>query len=98
VHLGRILLRKSDFTRARDAYLDALAVNPFDPEVHLALYRCYDALNDAPLRERVKKAFMVLAPKVQEREIANLAKQFARDDDLSRDDMVPVKGAPGDGG
>lgn len=100
VHLGRILLRKADYARARDAYLDALAVNPFDPEVHLALHRCYDALGDTAMRERVKKAFIVLAPHVPAEKIAFLSREFAKDDDISHVDMMPSAPAPAsaDGG
>jgi tetratricopeptide (TPR) repeat protein len=100
VHLGRILLRKAEFAKARDAYLDALAVNPFDPEVHLALYRCDDALGDAAMRERAKKAFIILAPQVPPEQVAALSRQFAKDDDLSHLDLVSPGGvaAPKDGG
>jgi tetratricopeptide (TPR) repeat protein len=83
VHLGRILLRKADYPKAKEAYLDALAVNPFDPEVHLALYRCADALKDDALRTRAKAALLTLEPKVQPQMVAALAAAFARDDDLS---------------
>ncbi|MBK7857207.1 MAG: hypothetical protein IPJ65_01030 [Archangiaceae bacterium] len=103
VHLGRILLRKTDYAKAKDAYLDALAVNPFDPEVHLALYRCADALSDAGLKERAKKAFLVLAPQVPPEQVAGLSRQFAKDDDLSHVEVMPAGpaaagGAVKDGG
>jgi tetratricopeptide (TPR) repeat protein len=87
VHLGRILLRKADYARARDAYLDALAVNPFDPEVHLALYRCYESLGDTVMLERVKKAFLVLAPDVDPAKVAAMSRTFAKADDLSHVDF-----------
>jgi tetratricopeptide (TPR) repeat protein len=95
VHLGRILLRKGDYAKARDAYLDALAVNPFDPEVHLALYRCYDSLGDAAMRERVKKAFLVLAPQVAPEALATLSREFSKADDLSHVDFEAHTKAPG---
>jgi tetratricopeptide (TPR) repeat protein len=89
VHLGRILLRKADFTKAKEAYLDALAVNPFDPEVHLALYRCADALKDEPLKDRTKTALLTLEPKIQPQMIGALAAAFAKDDDLSDVKVTP---------
>ena len=97
VHLGRILLRKSDFTKARDAYLDALAVNPFDPEVHLALFRCYEALGEAKLRDRAKAAFVTLMPKIDPNQVPAYARALAREDDLSQVELVP-EAAPADGG
>ncbi len=89
VHLGRILLRKNDWTKARDAYLDALAVNPFDPEVHLALFTCYERLGDAKLQARTKAAFLVLMPKIDPSSVSRLAREFAKDDDLSHVDLGP---------
>lgn len=90
VHLGRILLRKSDWAKARDAYLDALAVNPFDPEVHLALYTCYEKLGEAKLQARAKAAFLVLMPKIDPNAVGNLAREFAKDDDLSHVELGPA--------
>jgi tetratricopeptide (TPR) repeat protein len=98
VHLGRILLRKSDYTKAKEAYLDALAVNPFDPEVHLALYRCADQLKDAPLKARAETAFMLLQPKVERALIPQLAAAFAKDDDLSDVNVTPEPKAAADAG
>lgn len=60
VHLGRLYLERKDFTRAKGAYLAALAVDPFDPEVHLALLRVGMALSDTPLTERARKAVALL--------------------------------------
>ncbi|MBL8953469.1 MAG: tetratricopeptide repeat protein [Myxococcaceae bacterium] len=87
VHLGRILLRKADFTKARDAYLDALAVNPFDPEVHLALYLCFDKLGDAKMKARAQAGFLMLMPKIDPKKLPELAREFAKDDDLSHVDI-----------
>ncbi|MCI0570676.1 MAG: tetratricopeptide repeat protein, partial [Myxococcaceae bacterium] len=56
VHLGRIHLHRSDWARARDAYLEALASDPFDPEIHLALLRCHGGLGQKALAERTRKA------------------------------------------
>lgn len=60
VHLGRIHLHRSDFKRARDAYLEALASDPFDPEVHLALLKSHTGLGQKALADRARQAAVVL--------------------------------------
>jgi tetratricopeptide (TPR) repeat protein len=56
VHLGRLLLRQKDWPRAKLAFLDALAANPFDEEVHLSLYKISRATGDAVLTARTQAA------------------------------------------
>jgi tetratricopeptide (TPR) repeat protein len=97
VHLGRILLRKNDWAKARDAYLDALAVNPFDPEVHLALYRCFGALGDKPKQERARQAFFVLMPKLDPKGIDAYARQLSNEEALVDPEQFLV-GGTADGG
>ncbi len=82
VHLGRIHLRAKRYEAAKKAYLDALAVNPFDPEVHVALYAAGEALNDATLKSRAKDGVMLLL-KVNEAAVPALARKFAQSDDLA---------------
>jgi tetratricopeptide (TPR) repeat protein len=60
VHLGRIYLTRGQWKQARDAYRAALAQDPFDPEVHLALLKTADSLGDAQLAERARNASTVL--------------------------------------
>ena len=60
VHLGRILLHRRDWPRAKAAYLEALASDPFDPEIHLALTRIGGEVKDGGLQERARKASVVL--------------------------------------
>lgn len=86
VHLGRIHLRAKRFTAARQAYLDALAVNPFDPEVHVALYAAGDALNDATLKTRAKEGVKLLL-QVEDAVVAPLARKFAQSSDLADTDF-----------
>lgn len=76
VHLGRIYLRGKRFEAARKAYLDALGVNPFDPEVHVALYATAEALHDERLQERTLRAAGVLLGLPKE-EIPALAQRFS---------------------
>ena len=39
-HLGRIFPFRKDYPKAKTAYLEALAADPFDPEIHIALIAC----------------------------------------------------------
>lgn len=80
VHLGRIRLRAKQYDAAKRAYLDALAVNPMDPEVHVALYAVADATKDARLLERAKAGLKALL-KVPEAQWPQLAKRFAQADE-----------------
>ena len=94
VHLGRIHLRAKRYGAAKQAYLDALAVNPFDPEVHVALYAVGEALNDGQLESRSKDAVKLLL-NVEDAMVAPLAKKFAQSDDLSESQLErePAKAA-----
>lgn len=56
VHLGRLLLRQKDWPRAKLAFLDALAANPFDEEVHVSLYKIARATGDKELAARTQAA------------------------------------------
>ncbi len=60
VHLGRILLYRKDYPRAKVAYLEALAADPFDPEIHLALTRIHGALGETTLVKRTRGATALL--------------------------------------
>ena len=95
VHLGRIHLRAKRYQAAKHAYLDALAVNPFDPEVHVALYAAGDALNDAALKARTKEAVKLLL-NVEDAVVPALARKFAQSDDLSESSLErePAPAAP----
>ena len=96
VHLGRIHLRAKRYGAAKKAYLDALAVNPFDPEVHVALYAAGEALNDATLKSRAKDAVMLLL-KVDDATVPALARKFSQSDDLADpliDEAPPQPAAP----
>ncbi len=90
VHLGRIHLRARRYEAAKKAYLDALAVNPFDPEVHVALFAAADALNDATLKKRSKEAVMLLL-NVDDKAVPSVAKKFAQSDDLAQAPLEPVE-------
>lgn len=52
VHLGRIYLAQGDFQKAKQAYLEALGEDPFDPEVQVGLVAVGQRLKDRPLEER----------------------------------------------
>jgi len=88
VHLGRIYLRARDWEKARKAYVDALGVNPFDPEVHVALYAAADALKDEVLKKRAAAGLVALL-KVPEASVPELARRFAHAEDLANVDVEP---------
>lgn len=100
VHLGRIRLRAKAWDKAKQAYLEALGVTPFDPEVHVALYAAAEATRDTPLMERALEAARVLL-KVETSVVPELARRFAGADDLADVDVGAGRappGASGDGG
>jgi tetratricopeptide (TPR) repeat protein len=91
VHLGRIYLARGDWQRARDAYRAALAQDPFDPEIHLALTKAAGGLKDAALAERARSAAAVLTGLPQERLDALLHRLPGPDADLSNVDVPPAQ-------
>ncbi|MHB8873601.1 MAG: peptidase MA family metallohydrolase [Myxococcaceae bacterium] len=60
VHLGRIALRKKGWATALTHYIEALAADPFDEEIHLALFHVHGELGQKALAERARKAVVVL--------------------------------------
>ena len=60
VHLGRIYLSRGQWAEARSAYRAALAQDPFDPEIHLALLKSGQSLGDTQLVDRARNASAVL--------------------------------------
>lgn len=60
VHLGRIHLHRGAWPSARDAFLQALAVDPFDPEIHLSLVRAHTGLEDDARVRRAREAVVLL--------------------------------------
>lgn len=97
VHLGRIRLRAKQHAAAKKAYLDALAVNPMDPEIHVALVAVGEVLKDATLTARASAAVQALL-KVQADQVSLLARRFASVEDLAAVDVEaaaePARGTP----
>jgi tetratricopeptide (TPR) repeat protein len=54
VQLGRIYLKMKDYHQAKWAFEVSLQINPFNPEIHIGLYKAYRMLGDevAAARER----------------------------------------------
>jgi len=99
VHLGRIYLSRGDWRRARDAYRGAIAQDPFDPEIHLALLRAAEALQDRPLTERARRAASILTGLPSERLDALVRRFPGPEADLSNVELPlaqpePTKSAP----
>jgi tetratricopeptide (TPR) repeat protein len=100
VHLGRILLFRKDWVKAKMAYMEALSTNPFDPEVHVALTKIHNELGETALKERTVKAAALLTG-LSETAIENAAWKFMRDpQELSGSNVTetPDAGTAPDGG
>ncbi|KFE68916.1 peptidase MA family metallohydrolase [Hyalangium minutum] len=104
VHLGRILLFRKDWLKAKVAYMEALSTNPFDPEVHIALTKIHHELGETALKERTVKAAALLTG-MSEPGVENTAWKFMRDPkELSGANVpepqadTPDAGTPKDGG
>ncbi|HXX31188.1 MAG TPA: tetratricopeptide repeat protein [Myxococcaceae bacterium] len=94
VHLGRIYLARGDWTHARDAYRAALAQDPFDPEIHLALTKAAEGLRDPALAERARSAAALLTGLPRERLDALLRRLPGPDADLSNVDVPSARPDP----
>ncbi len=79
VHLGRILLLRKDFPKAKQAYLEALAADPFDPEIHVALMRIHGALGESALVTRTKAASVVLTG-LEPEDVERVSKDFLQEE------------------
>ena len=88
VHLGRIFLARKDWARARGAYTEALATDPFDPEVHLALLYAHRQLGENKLVERTRKAAALLIG-MGEGQVMELAEKFASSRRLAEAPVTP---------
>ncbi|MDC0710765.1 tetratricopeptide repeat protein [Stigmatella sp. ncwal1] len=78
VHLGRILLFRKDYPKAKAAYQEALSTNPFDPEVHVALTRIHQALGETVLEARTRAASALLLNKHPD-QVDTLVQAFLRE-------------------
>lgn len=87
VHLGRIRLRQKAWDKAKLAYLDAMAVNPFDPEVHVALFATAQATADPVLQKRTLESGKTLL-KLDDKSFLELVKRFANLEDLANVDVT----------
>ncbi|MBI5068794.1 MAG: hypothetical protein HZB56_11195 [Deltaproteobacteria bacterium] len=55
VNLGRIKVKKKDWSGAREAFLLANRIDPFDPEIHAGLAAAAEATGDATLAAREQR-------------------------------------------
>ncbi|MBJ6763346.1 tetratricopeptide repeat protein [Myxococcaceae bacterium JPH2] len=93
VHLGRILLYRKDYPKAKTAYLEALASDPFDPEIHLALMRIHGALGETALATRTRTASVLLTG-LKPEEVDRAAQLFLREEGELSEMNVPGAPAP----
>jgi tetratricopeptide (TPR) repeat protein len=61
VALGRIRVRRRDWAGARDAFLQANRVDPFDPEIHAGLALAAEAGGDEAAASRERRFAQILA-------------------------------------
>jgi tetratricopeptide (TPR) repeat protein len=61
VGMGRLLLRRQDWAGARQAFLLANRVDPFDPEIHLGLARAAQEQGDAAMASREARFAQILS-------------------------------------
>jgi tetratricopeptide (TPR) repeat protein len=88
VHLGRILLFRKDYEKSKAAYLEALASNPFDPEIHVALTRIHDYLGETALATRTREAAVLLTG-LKPDEVSRVAGKFLREEGELSEMNVP---------
>ena len=91
VHLGRILLFRKDYPKAKTAYLEALASDPFDPEIHLALTRIHGALGETALATRARTATSQLT-NLKPDEVDRAAQAFLNEEGELSEMNVPAAG------
>jgi tetratricopeptide (TPR) repeat protein len=60
INLGRIYLRKENFKKAEESYQRAISINPFDPEIHIALISIYEKLGLTNSVESEKRVLGIL--------------------------------------
>lgn len=58
--LGRIYLLEGNLNKAEQAFLNANTINPFDPEIHLALVKIYNAQGKEDLTNSEKSVLEIL--------------------------------------
>jgi len=56
-NLGKIHLKLKDFKKAKEAFLESVQINPFNPEVHQGLAEAYEKLGEQGLAAREKEIF-----------------------------------------
>jgi tetratricopeptide (TPR) repeat protein len=61
VNLGRLKLKRQDWKGARDAFLLANRVDPFDPEIHAGLALAAEGTGDAETASRERRFMQILS-------------------------------------
>ncbi len=90
VHLGRIYVLRKDWPQVKRAYLQALAADPFDPEIHVALFKAHGALGEKDAQSRTRRAVHLLT-KIPEGDVEKVAAQFlGNETELSNATSVPA--------
>jgi tetratricopeptide (TPR) repeat protein len=93
VHLGRIYLARKDLEKAKVAYLEALASDPFDEEIHLALLRVHLGQGANELADRARHATEVLTG-LRGEEVDQVARTLVREGQDLAQVALPAKSEP----
>lgn len=93
VHLGRIYLARKDLEKAKGAYLEALASDPFDEEIHFALLRIHLGQGTKDLAERARRAAQVLTG-LRGEEVEQVARNLVREGQDLAQVALPAKPEP----
>jgi tetratricopeptide (TPR) repeat protein len=88
VHLGRIYLSRKDMAKAKGAYLEALAADPFDEEIHLSLLRIHGATGAKALAQRARDASVLLTGLTPEK-VDRIASALGRENRTLAEVSVP---------
>lgn len=59
-NLGKIYLERGNLNKAEEVYTQAMSINPFNPEIHVALISIYNKLGQTELEESEKRVLDVL--------------------------------------
>jgi len=68
INLGHIYLHKSNLAKAEESLNNAISINPFNPQIHIALISLYKKLQSWELVERENEILRIILGEVQTNE------------------------------
>jgi Tfp pilus assembly protein PilF len=73
INLGITYLNRSNFAKAEDALNTAISINPFDPQIHLALIALYEKRGEWDFVARAKKVLRIISNEVPQDENTSIS-------------------------